>query len=121
MEQVQKAPETKSFNIDKMEKGHYMAFTVKNNSMDGGKKNDTPNGAKILCRELQKQHWADGFPESEYGWVIVGDKDTYHADITGFDKNTGAISCSTRNPKYSGFSLKPDECRQIFKVVQRSY
>lgn len=116
--------ETVVFNVDKFGRGNYMAFIVKNDSMDGGKINDTPDGAKILGRELQRHHWLDGFRESKYGWVIMCKQNIYHKDISGFDKETGEITCSSRNPSLeytSDFSLNLNDVYKIFKVIKRIF
>lgn len=123
-DQMERDMETVVFNVDKFGRGHYMAFVVKNDSMDGGKINDTPDGAKILGRELQKHHWRDGFYESKYGWVIMCKMNIYHKDITGFDSKTGEIICSSRNPspEYNNdFPLNLDNVYKIFKVIKRIF
>lgn len=114
---------TAIFNVDKVGRGHYMAFVVKGDSMNGGRIEDTPDGAKVLGRELQKPHWRDGFNPTKYGWIILCKQNIFHKDITGFDPEKGIITCHSRNtsPEYSDFELKLDECYQIFKVIKRIF
>lgn len=123
-EQMERDMETVVFNVEKFGRGHYMAFIVKNDSMDGGKINDTPGGAKVLGRELQKHHWKDGFHESKYGWIIMCKMNIYHKDISSFNSETGEIMCSSRNPspEYSNdFPLNLNNVYKIFKVIKRIF
>lgn len=111
------------FNVDHAGKGNYKAFIVKGDSMNGGKIDDTKDGAKVLGRELQKHHWQNGFHKTDYGWIILSTDNIFHKDIIGFDKETGTITCHSRNPspEYSDFKLKLDDCYQIFKVIKRIF
>ncbi|WP_448607187.1 hypothetical protein [Paenimyroides ceti] len=115
--------ETAVFNVDHQGQGNYMAFIIKGDSMNGGKLNDTPDGAKVLGRELGRQHWRDGFYECDYGWIILSKQNIFHKDIVGFDKETGEITCHSRNesPEYCDFKLSLNDVNQIFKVIKRLF
>ncbi|HET8837901.1 MAG TPA: helix-turn-helix domain-containing protein [Flavobacteriaceae bacterium] len=111
------------FNVDHAGKGNYKAFIVRGDSMNGGKIDDTKDGAKVLGRELQKHHWKDGFRKSEYGWIILSKQNIFHKDITDLNPEDGTITCHSRNPspEYSDFELKLNDCYQIFKVIKRIF
>lgn len=111
------------FNVDHAGKGNYKAFIVRGDSMNGGKIDDTKDGAKVLGRELQKSQWRDGFNPTEYGWIILCKQNIFHKDIIDFDRETGTITCHSRNqsPEYADFELKLDDCYQIFKVIKRIF
>lgn len=113
---------TSTFNVDKVGLGHYMAFTVKGDSMNGGSINDTPDGAKVLGRELNRHHWKDGFGPTEYGWIILCQENIFHKDIIDLDKK-GNITLHSRNksPEYSDFQVNLNEVNQIFKVIKRIF
>jgi len=112
-----------SFNVDHLGRGNYIAFEVQGESMNGGGINDAPEGAELLCRELGRQHWKDGFRDSQYGWVIVHKDTVLYKDIKYFNKETGDIVCSSRNklPQYPDFTINLNEVRQIWKVIKRSF
>ena len=114
--------ETTYFTVDKIGKGNYIAFTVKNDSMNGGMLDDTPSGAQVLARELGKQHWRDGFNSTQYGWIIICETGIFHKDIKGPDEK-GDITCLSRNksPEFAEFPLSLNEVHSIYKVIKRTF
>lgn len=110
------------FVVDHPGKGNYIAFTTKNDSMNGGNLNDTPGEAEVLGRELQRHHWIDGFKTTEYGWIIVSYQGMMHKDIEGPD-GEGNILCKSRNPspEFPEFKLKLEEIHSIWKVIKRTF
>jgi transcriptional regulator with XRE-family HTH domain len=112
-----------SFTVDHIGKGNYICFEVQGESMNGGGIYDAPEGAELLCRELGRQHWKDGFRESIYGWVIVHKETVLYKDITDFDPATGDITCHSRSGKsyHPDFKINLDDVSQIWKVIKRSY
>lgn len=112
-----------SFTVDQIGKGKYISFEVEGDSMNGGNIDDTPEDAELLCRELGRQHWKDGFRDSKYGWVIVHDHTVLFKDIKSFDRKTGDIVCSSRSglPNHADFTINLDNVRQILKVIKRSF
>lgn len=113
---------TKIFTVDHPGKGQYISFTTKNESMNGGGINDTPGGADILGRLLQKHHWKDGFRDSIYGWIIICHDGMFHKDIEGPD-NEGNVKCRSRNPspEFPEFDLNLNEVHTIWKVIKRTF
>jgi hypothetical protein len=112
-----------SFTVDHLGKGKYMCFEVEGDSMNGGNLYDSPDGAELLCRELGKQHWKDGFRDSTYGWVIVHKQTVLFKDIIDFDVSTGDITCHSRSglPNHSDFKINLDDVHQILKVIKRTF
>lgn len=112
-----------SFTVDHIGRGNYICFEVQGESMNGGSINDAPEGAELLCRELGRQHWKDGFRDSIYGWVIVHKETVLYKDIEEFNPETGDIVCSSRNklPQYGNFVINLNDVQQIWKVIKRSY
>lgn len=115
--------ESSVFNVDQFGRGKYMSFTVKGDSMNGGSIDDTPDGAKVLGRELGKHHWRDGFKPTKYGWVILSTHNIFHKDIIDFEPETGCIKCHSRNksPEYSDFELSLNDVYSIYKVIKRIF
>ncbi|MCZ8144898.1 helix-turn-helix transcriptional regulator [Flavobacterium sp.] len=112
-----------AFTVDHIGKGKYMCFEVEGDSMNGGGIDDTPDGAELLCRELGRQHWKDGFRDSQYGWVIVHQKTVLFKDIVYFDEENGDITCRSRSglPQHKDFVINLNEVLQIFKVIKRTF
>lgn len=115
--------ETMTFNVDRIGRGNYKAFIVKGDSMNGGRINDTPDGAKVLGRELGRHHWKDGFRDSDYGWIVMCKKNIFHKDIVNYDSSNGEITLHSRNesPEFSDFQLSLNDCYHIFKVIKRIF
>lgn len=115
--------EDREFRVDHLGRGNYMCFEVEGNSMDGGGINDAPEGAELLCRELGRHHWKDGFKDSKYGWVIVHKNTVIFKDIIDFNSETGDIVCHSRSglPQHPDFTINLDDVRQIFKVIKRQF
>ncbi|MGB5981090.1 MAG: hypothetical protein WBG46_02995 [Nonlabens sp.] len=112
-----------TFIVDQVGHGHYKAFSVKGDSMDGGSIMDTADGAIVLARELLRTHWKDGFRSTDYGWIIITQHNILFKDILDYDLEQGIITCHSRNPspEYSDFELSLDEIHQIFKVIKRTF
>lgn len=110
------------FVVDHPGKGKYIAFTTKNDSMNGGQLNDTPGDAEVLGRELQRHHWKDGFRFTDYGWIIVSQQGMMHKDIEGPNEE-GFITCKSRNPspEFPDFKLNLNEVHTIWKVIKRTF
>ena len=109
------------FNVDRYGRGHYQAFKINGNSMNGGSINDVPDGALVLGRELGRHLWKDGFRPADHGFVILSKENIFHKDIIDFDTETGDITCHSRNksPEYTDFKLNLNDVYQIFRVIKR--
>lgn len=112
-----------SFTVDHIGRGKYLCFEVEGDSMNGGNIDDSPDGAELLCRDLGRQHWKDGFRESKYGWVIVHKKTVMFKDIKSFNNETGDILCCSRSglPNHPDFSINLNDVNQILKVIKRTF
>lgn len=114
--------------VDQYGKGHYLAFRIEGDSMNGGMLEDTPDNAIVLAREIGQHLWSSGLRKSKYGHIIVTNRNILFKDIINFDREKGIITCHSRNksPEYSDFELplgdRDEECYvlQIFKVTKRS-
>ncbi len=109
------------FNVDRYGRGHYQAFKINGNSMNGGSINDVPDGALVLGRELGRHLWKDGFRAADHGFVILCKENIFHKDIIDFNIKTGDITCHSRNksPEYTDFQLNLNDVYQIFRIIKR--
>ena len=113
--------------VDKIGKGHYLAFEISGDSMNGGKIDDTPDGATVLAREIGQHLWDGGLYKSQLGHIIITNKNIIFKDIIDYDKKSHSITCQSRNtsPEYQDFNIKLGTCdedyyvNQIFKVISR--
>jgi transcriptional regulator with XRE-family HTH domain len=112
-----------NFYVDQYARGNYVAFEIKGDSMDNSGLYDNPEGCITLCRELNRQHWTDGFRDSKYGWIIVHKDTIICKDIIGQDFEKGTILCHSRNtsPEFQDFNIEFNDVKQIFKVIKRTF
>lgn len=112
---------TTMFRVDKIGKGNYMAFTVKNNSMWNNGGYDTPSGAEILGREIGRHLWQDGFRKTDYGFILLTSKAIYHKDIKGYNPETGMLTLGSRSPEISDFNISINDVNKVFNVIKRAF
>lgn len=110
-----------TFKVDKIGKGNYMAFTVKNNSMWNGGGYDTPGGAEVLGREVGRHLWEGGFRKTDYGFILLTKQNIYHKDIKKYNEETGTLTLGSRNPEVADFEISINDVNQIFNVIKRAF
>lgn len=110
-----------TFTVDKVAKGNYMAFNTKNDSMNGGGIDDTPDKAEVLARELGKHLWQNGFHKNKYGFILMTKSAIFHKDITEYNKDTGMLRLSSRNPSVDDFEISINDVYRIFNVIKRTF
>lgn len=113
--------EKTTFTVDKIGRGNYLAFCVKNESMNGGGIDDTPDGAEVLGRELGRHLWTDGFHKSKYGFILLTKKAIYHKDIKNYNKEDGMLLLASRNPKDGNFEININDVYSIYHVIKRTF
>lgn len=113
-------------HVDSYGKGHYLAFQIDGDSMNGGLIDDTPNGAIVLAREIGQHLWRSGLHKSRLGHIIVTNNNIVFKDIIDFNKKEMKVTCRSRNKNYQDFDLylgyredKETYARQVFKVIKR--
>lgn len=112
---------TATFTVDKVAKGNYLAFNIKNDSMNGGGINDTPSGAEVLAREVGRHLWKDGFHTPQYGFILMTKNAIYHKDIKDYDNETGLLTLSSRNKSEEDFQVSINDIYRIFNVIKRTF
>ncbi|MBB1149797.1 MULTISPECIES: helix-turn-helix transcriptional regulator [unclassified Myroides] len=109
------------FSIDYFELGYYQAFEISGDTMNGGNIEDTPDGAEVLAREINKDLWQGGFKPTKYGFILVTKDHILHKDITNYSENTGLLQLSSRNVNYGVMEYPLEEVLQIFHVIKRFF
>lgn len=109
------------FSIDYFELGYYQAFEVSGNTMNGGNIEDTPDGAEVLTREINRDLWSGGFKPTKYGFILVTQEHILHKDIADFNSQTGILQLSSRNASYGIMEYPIQEVIQIFHVIKRFF
>lgn len=113
--------DTVQFRVDKFGLGHYKAFDVVGDSMNGGNIEDTPDGAEVLGREVGRHLWEGGFRNTTYGFIVITKDATFLKDITNYDEKKGVITLSSRNKIYEPFEYPINSVYQIFHVIKRIF
>ena len=111
-----------SFIVDRVGNGKYLAFEIQNDSMDDDSKRSIPDGAIVLGRELNKQHWKNKFRTGDFPyWIIVHKQGMLCKEIINHDVENGVITCHSlnRSPEYQDFDIKLDDCYQLFNIVKK--
>lgn len=111
---------TITFKVDHVGRGYYLGFETTGDSMWNNGGYDTPSGADILGREIDRHLWVDGFHKTTYGFIVVTHKGIWHKDIKEVTSD-GKIVLTSRNPDYKPFKFPIDEVKQIFHVIKRSF
>lgn len=113
--------------VDHYGKGTYLSFDVSGDSMNGGLIDDTPDGARVLAREIGQHLWRGGLYKSKYGHIIITNKNILFKDIVECDLDSMKVTLHSRNesPEYTDFTMPLgyredlDHILQIFKVQKR--
>ena len=107
-----------TFKVDRLGKGNYLAFVIKNNSMWNGGEHDTKPGTEILCREVGRHLWPN-FHKTALGFVIMTEQGIFHKDIKKYNEKTGMLTLSSRNPDHKDFEISINKVNKVFSVIKR--
>jgi phage repressor protein C with HTH and peptisase S24 domain len=107
--------------IDKEYKGTYMAFEVRGDSMDDNSRDSYVEGDKILCREINKEHWKSKLHIRDWDFVIVHKTEGILIKrIIKHDVAKGTLLLHSLNDLYEDFTVNLADVAKIFNVVQVS-
>ncbi|MGG5506811.1 MULTISPECIES: hypothetical protein [unclassified Myroides] len=121
VEELKKYFDSVEFSVDYFELGYYQAFEVIGETMNAGNIEDTPNGAEVLTREVNRDLWGEGFKRTKYGFILVTKDHILHKDIIQYDSKTQKVQLSSRNANYSIMEYDLKDVLQIFHVIKRFF
>lgn len=104
------------------EKGSFMVIEVKGHSMNDGTGRSIQEGDKLLCKELQRDHWRNKLHYNQYLFVLAGRDGIVCKQITAHDVNQGIVTCHSWNELYKDYQVQLDEVFKLFyvkKIVER--
>lgn len=117
-----------SFVVDRVPRGVYRGFEIKNDSMNdatlerGPSRDAILQGDIVLGRELGRQHWKSPLRTNDFPfWIIVTKHNIICKEIINHDVEKGIITCHSLNdsPEFQDFDLKLDDCLQLFNIVKK--
>lgn len=104
------------------EKGNYVIFEVSGHSMNDGTSRSIQEGDKLLCKELQRDHWRNKLHYNQYLFVLAGRDGIVCKQITAHDVSTGTVTCHSWNELYRDYTVQLDDIYKMFyvkKIVDR--
>ncbi len=109
---------TEIWEVDREYKGNYVVFEVRGDSMDDNSVNAILEGDRILCREIQQQHWYNKLHVNKWNFVIVHrEEGVIIKRITEHDVENGVITCHSLNPYYDDFKVNLKDVVALYNVV----
>lgn len=111
-----------SFIVDRVPKGNYQAWEIKNDSMMDGSINSIPDGSIVLGREVGRQHWKNKLHTKNYPyWIIVHKESIVCKEIIEHDVDKGIITCHSLNDslEYQDFKINLDDCHKLFNIIKK--
>lgn len=105
------------------EKGNYLVFEIRGDSMDYEGNNAIKQHDKVLAKELPRMYWRDRLYYERYIFIMVTTDGVICKQITNHDTTKGIITCHSFNPIYQDFEVNLDDVYQLFyvkKIVERS-
>lgn len=100
------------------EKGNYVAFEVKDDSMDIDSRKAICEGDVVMAKDVDRDLWRDKLNFGKYLFVVAFDERCEIRQITNHDTQTGEITCHSFNPFYEDFTIRLDEVSQLLYVVK---
>lgn len=113
---------TINFIVDRVGLGSYRAFEITNDSMNNGTLESIPDGAIVLGRELNKQHWKSKLKVNQFPyWIIVHKDSIICKEITSHDVDNGIITCHSLNksPEFSDFEIELNDVHQLYNIIKK--
>ncbi len=111
-----------TYEVDLVAHGHYLSFDIQGDSMDIGTRESFEAGDKVLVRELEREHWREGFRYEDHPyWVVVFDSSVLIKQMVAQDLEKGTLTFHSLNPspEYADFTLDLDSIRNLFYVVKK--
>lgn len=107
-----------TFRVNQTGNGRYLAWQIKNDSMDDGTDEGLKDGDIILTRQLNRIHWKSKFRYTHFPfWVIVTKEDVICKEIINHNVEKGIITCHSLNSEYKDFDLSLNDVKEIYNVI----
>ena len=99
------------------EKGNYMIFSIRGDSLNNGNDNALCHGDKVLGKELPKEFWSSKLQFNKYLFTLVTNEGITTKQITSHNVTTGDIVCHSWNdaPEHADFTIN------LFKDVKKLF
>ena len=119
-EYVEQLP-TVTFPLEASEKGNFLAFEVRGDSMNDGTKDAIIEGDVLLGQEVAQDKWQYKFPTKHWGWILVHKTEgILIKQISKHDTDTGVLTLHSLNSFYEDLNVNIDDIGQIFKAFSFS-
>lgn len=106
------------FANDIQNKGQYLCFEVKGDSMEDGSDESYIEGDILLCRNVRKEFWMSKLHINKWDFVIVHqEKGILVKRIVNHNVNQGLITLHSLNDYYDDFEVHLKDVAQIFNIV----
>lgn len=114
LEELPKIP----FANDIENKGEYLCFEVKGESMDDGSYEAYLEGDVLLCRNINPQYWVSKLHIKKWDFVIVHkEKGILVKRIIDHDVENGILTLHSLNDYYEDFKIHLKDVAKIFNIV----
>ena len=119
-EYVEQLP-TVPFPLEASEKGNFLAFEVRGDSMNDCTMDAIMEGDVLLGQEVTSDKWQDKFPTKHWGWILVHKTEgLLIKQISKHDTDTGVLTLHSLNSFYDDLNVNIDDIGQIFKAFSFS-
>lgn len=111
------------FVTKEYDKGNYVAFVIKGDSMDDGSNRAICENDRVLAKELPKMYWNDKLHYKQYIFIIVYNGGCVCKEITNHDVAKGEITLHSWNQLYEDRTIKLKDVYQLFyvkKIVEKA-
>jgi phage repressor protein C with HTH and peptisase S24 domain len=114
VEELPKIP----FANDVQNRGDYLCFEVKGDSMDNGEHDAILEGDILLCRNVKQEYWRSKLHINKWDFVIVHrERGVLIKRITEHNTNTHEITLHSLNDYYDDIKIHLKDVQAIFNVV----
>jgi len=106
------------FANDIENKGEYMCFEVRGDSMDDGSYESYLEGDILLCRNIRQDFWRSKLHINKWDFVIVHrDQGILVKRIIDHDVERGILTLHSLNEYYQNFQVHLNEVAKLFNIV----
>ena len=113
-----KSYKEQKFRVAMRGNGNYLAWQIKNDSMDDGSEDGIKDGDIVLAREVSRQYWRSKLHYHSFRfWIIVTTDDVLCKEIISHNVEQGIITAHSLNPDYKNQDIHLNDVRQLFNII----